>query len=192
LLKKRGFRKKKMATSNIQSTIQEIAARPQTQHWFTVYTCANHEKTVAKHLDARSVEHFLPTYTSVARWKDRRVKLDLPLFPGYMFVRLQAGENLRVLEVPGVVRLVGFHGHPYPLPDAEIESLRTGIQNALRFAPHPYLTVGSRVRVKHGPLEGIEGILLRRKNVHRIVVSLHVIARSAAVEIDAADVERIP
>jgi len=181
-----------MATGNLQSTIEEIAAPPQTQHWFTVYTCANHEKTVAKCFDARSVEHFLPTYTSVARWKDRRVKLDLPLFPGYLFVRLQAGERLRVVEVPGVVRLVGFNGQPYPVPDVEIESLRTGIQNALRFMPHPYLNVGSRIRVKHGPLEGIEGILLRRKNVYRIVVSLHVIARSAAVEIDAADVERIP
>lgn len=181
-----------MATGNLQSTIEEIAAQPQTQHWFTVYTCANHEKTVAKCLHARSVEHFLPTYTSVARWKDRRVKLDLPLFPGYMFVRLQTGERLRVMEVPGVVRLVGFNGQPYPVPDAEIESLRTGIQNALRFVPHPYLNVGSRVRVKHGPLKGIEGVLLRRKNVYRIVVSLHVIARSAAVEIEAADVERIP
>jgi transcription antitermination factor NusG len=181
-----------MATSNIQSAIEGMVAQPQTPHWFTVYTCANHEKTVAKCLHARCVEHFLPTYTSVARWKDRRVKLDLPLFPGYMFVRLQTTERLRVMEVPGVVRLVGFNGQPYPVPDAEIESLRTGIQNALRFAPHPYLNVGSRVRVKHGPLEGIEGILLRRKNVHRIVVSLHVIARSAAVEIDVADVERIP
>jgi transcription antitermination factor NusG len=91
-----------------------------------------------------------------------------------------------------VVRLVGFNGQPYPVPDAEIESLRTGIHNALRFVPHPYLNVGSRVRVKHGPLKGIEGILLRRKNVYRIVVSLHVIGRSAAVEIEAADVERIP
>jgi transcription antitermination factor NusG len=181
-----------MATSNIQLTILEIAPQPQAPHWFTVYTCANHEKAVAKCLDARRVEHFLPTYTSVARWKDRRVKLELPLFPGYMFVRLETGERLRVMEVPGVVRLVGFNGQPYPVPDAEIESLRTGIQNALRFVPHPYLNVGSRVRVKHGPLEGIEGILLRRKNVHRIVVSLHVIARSAAVEIDVADVERIP
>jgi transcription antitermination factor NusG len=181
-----------MATSDIPSTILEIAAQPEAQHWFTVYTCANHERTVAKCLQARRVEHFLPTYTSVARWKDRRVKLELPLFPGYMFVRLETGERLRVMKVPGVVRLVGFNGRPYPVPDAEIESLRTGTQNGLRFLPHPYLNVGSRVRVKHGPLEGIEGILLRRKNVHRIVVSLHVIARSAAVEIDVADVERIP
>jgi|HubBroStandDraft_2_1064218.scaffolds.fasta_scaffold118617_2 transcription antitermination factor NusG len=181
-----------MVTSNVQSMIQEFVAQPQTQRWFTVYTCANHEKTVAKRLDARSVEHFLPIYTSVARWKDRRVKLDLPLFPGYLFVRLEAGERLHVLEVPGVVRLVGFNGQPYPVPDAEIESLRAGIQNDLRFVPHPYLNVGSRVRVKRGPLEGIEGILLRRKNVYRVVLSLHLIARSAAVEVDAADIERIP
>lgn len=164
---------------------------PHSEHWFTVYTCANHEKTVAKRLDARNVEHFLPTYMTTARWKDRRVKLDVPLFPGYLFVRFQPGESLRVMEVPGVVRLVGFNGQPYPVPDAEIESLRVGIQNALRFVPHPYLNVGSRVRVTRGPLEGIEGILLRRKNGHRLVISLHLIARSASVEIDASDVEPI-
>jgi len=170
---------------------QELGPQLQTQQWVTVYTCANHEKTVAKSLDARCVEHFLPVYTSVARWKDRRVKIDLPLFPGYMFVRLEVGERLRVLEVPGVVRLVGFNGQPHPVPDAEIECLRKGIQNALQFVPHPYLSVGSRVRVKRGPLEGSEGILVRKKNGYRVVLSLHLIARSAAVEIDATDVERI-
>jgi transcription antitermination factor NusG len=180
-----------MATSSVPRMIPEISQLP-TQHWFTVYTCANQEKTVAKRLDVRCVEHFLPTYTSLARWKDRRVELDLPLFPGYLFVRFAAGERLRVLEVPGVVRLVGFNGQPYPVPNAEIESLRSGIQNTVRFVPHPYLAVGSRVRIKHGPLQGIEGILLRRKNVYRVVLSLHWIARSAAVEVDAADVERIP
>ena len=180
-----------MAASNVQCMFPEFAALPQAQQWFTVYTCANHEKNVAIRLDARRVEHFLPTYTSIARWKDRRVKLDLPLFPGYLFVRLALDDRLRVLEVPGVVRLVSFNGQPYALPDAEIETLRNGIQNALRFSPYPYLCAGSRVRIKRGPLQGIEGILVRKKNIFRVVLSLHLIAQSAAVEVDAADVERL-
>jgi transcription antitermination factor NusG len=159
--------------------------------WFTVYTRANHERRVAGRFDARDVEHFLPTYTSVAQWKDRRVKSELPLFPGYLFVRLAPGERIRVLEVPGVARLISFNGQPYPIPDAEIAGLRAGIEHALPLMPHPYLNAGAKVRVKRGPLEGFEGILIRKKNLYRFVLSLHLIARSASVELDAADVEPI-
>jgi len=158
--------------------------------WFAVYTCANHEKRVAAHLTARGVEHFLPLYRSRRVWKDRRVFLDLPLFPGYLFARFALTARLRVLDVPGVVRLVGFNGQPYPLAESDVETLRTGIRSALRIEPHPYLTAGSRVRVARGPLAGMHGILVRRKNICRVVLSLELIARSAAVEVDAADIER--
>jgi transcription antitermination factor NusG len=159
--------------------------------WFALYTCANHEKRVATHLQSRKVDHFLPLYSSVRRWKDRRIRLQLPLFPGYIFVRLALTERLRVLEVPGAVRLVGFNGQPYALPKDEIEVLRKGNLEQLRIEPYPYLTVGSRVRIKQGPLVGMEGILVRKNKVHRVVLSLDVIARSAAVEVDASDVERV-
>jgi transcription antitermination factor NusG len=160
-------------------------------HWYAAYTLANHEKRVMQQFTERSVEHFLPLYESTRIWKDRRVKLQLPLFPGYVFVRLALRDRLRVLQVPSVVRLVGFNGHPAALPDKEIEALRTSVVMQLRAEPHPYLTVGRRVRIKSGPLAGVEGILVRKKNAFRVVLSLDFILRSAAVEVDASDIERI-
>ena len=119
------------------------------------------------------------------------MKLQLPLFPGYVFVRLPLRDRLKVLQVPGVARLVGFNGQPAALPDKEIEALRAGLGAQLRAEPHPYLTVGRRVRVKRGPLEGAEGILIRKKNAYRVVLSLDLIQRSASVEVDASDLERV-
>src|SRR5437667_2218656 len=161
------------------------------QHWYAAYTRAQHEKHVAAELGMREVEHFLPLYSSMRRWKDRRVKLQLPLFPGYVFVRLALRERLRVLETPSVVRLVGFNGHPAALPDKEMEALRACVAARLVAEPYAYLTVGRRVRIKSGPLAELEGVLVRRKNTLRVVLSLDLIARSAAVEVDAANIESV-
>jgi transcription antitermination factor NusG len=157
------------------------------QHWYAAYTCANHEKRVATELEARTIEHFLPLYGSVRRWRDRRVRLNLPLFPGYVFLRLALRDKFRVLQIPSVVRLVGFNGQPAALSDDEIEVLRGGLKKQLRVEPHPYLTVGRRVRVASGPLAGLEGIIVRKKNHFRFVISLHLIMRSVSVELDDAD-----
>jgi transcription antitermination factor NusG len=157
--------------------------------WCVAYTSANHEKRVTEQLVQRSVEHFLPLYESVRRWKDRRVKLQLPLFPGYVFVRLFLCERLKVLQVPGVARLVGFNGQPAVLPDREIEALRSSTLVPLGAKPHPYLTVGRRVRIQRGILAGVEGILIRRKNALRVVLSIDPIMRSVSVEVDASDLE---
>src|SRR6266849_2686193 len=124
--------------------------------WYAAYTSANHEKRVAVQLEQRSVEHFVPLYESLRRWKDRRMKLQLPLFPGYVFVRLALPERLKVLQVPGVARLVGFNGQPAVLPDREIQALRTSLAVQVRAEPLPYLTVGRRVRIERGPLAGVE------------------------------------
>jgi transcription antitermination factor NusG len=159
------------------------------QRWYAAYTCAQHEKRVAEQLAGRGVEHFLPLYASVRRWKDRHVRLDLALFPGYVFVRLALQDRLRVLQVPSLVRLVGFGGLPTAMPDDQVEILRNGLAEQLQAEPHPFLTVGRRVRVRHGPLQGAEGILLRKKGTFRMVLSLELIMRSVAVEVDAADVE---
>jgi transcription antitermination factor NusG len=155
--------------------------------WYAAYTCANHEKRVAEQLGERNVEHFLPLYETVRRWRDRRVRLQLALFPGYLFVRLALRDRLRVLQVPGVVRLVGFGERPIALPESEIETLRSGLDGGLCAQPHPYLTTGRRVQIKGGPLAGIEGILLRRKGNFRVVLSIELIMRSVAVEVDVAD-----
>jgi transcription antitermination factor NusG len=157
------------------------------QHWYAAYTCANHEKRVATELEARAIEHFLPLYGSVRRWRDRRVRLDLPLFPGYVFLRLALRDKLRVLQIPSVVRLVGFNGQPAAISNDEIEVLRRGLTEQLRVEPHPYLTVGRQVRVTSGPLAGLEGIIVRKKNHFRFVISLHLIMRSVSVELDDAD-----
>jgi transcription antitermination factor NusG len=156
--------------------------------WYAAYTCANHEKRVAAELGARDVEHFLPLYGSVRRWKDRRVTLDLPLFPGYVFVRLALCERLRALQIPSVVRLVGFGGLPTALPDTEIEIMRSGLSQSPCAEPHPFLAVGRRVRITAGPFAGLEGILKRKNSNLRVVVSLGLIQSSVAVDVDAADV----
>ena len=160
-------------------------------HWYAAYTRAQHEKQVAAELETREVEHFLPLYSSMRRWKDRRVQLELPLFPGYVFVRLALRERLRVLQVPSVVRLVGFSGQPTALPDTEMEIMRSGLSQSLRAEPHPFLTVGRRVRITGGPFAGLEGVLRRKRSRMRVVVSLGLIQRSVAVDVDIADVRRV-
>jgi transcription antitermination factor NusG len=155
--------------------------------WYAVCTFSNHEKCVAGQLSERAVEHFLPLYDSVRRWKDRRVQLQLPLFPGYVFVHLALRDRLRVLEIPSVARLVGFGGAPVALPDNEMEAMRISLASRLRAEPYPYLMVGRRVRVVSGPLAGFDGRVVRKKKQLRFVISLDLIMRSVAVEMDAAD-----
>lgn len=159
--------------------------------WYAAYTSANHEKRVAEQLAARTIEHFLPSYASVRHWKDRRITLQLPLFPGYVFVHMELRNRLQVLQIPGVARLVGFGGTPTPLPQDEIEALRDGLAGGLRAEPHPYLNVGRRTRIKQGPLAGLEGVLLRWKGNWRVVLSLDLIQRSVAVDVDAAMLEPV-
>lgn len=157
--------------------------------WYAIYTCPRHEKCVANQLEMRRLHGFLPVYRAVHRWKDRRKELDLALFPGYVFVHLALRDRLRVLEIPSVVSFVSFQGKPAPLPESEIEALRKGLNGCVRMEPHPYLQTGRRVRVCSGPVAGLEGILLRRKEGLRLVVSVEILMRAVAVEVDEADVE---
>jgi transcription antitermination factor NusG len=159
--------------------------------WYAAYTSANHEKRVREQLDQRCIASFLPLYETMRRWKDRRKRLELPLFPGYVFVRMALVDRLRVLQIPSVVRLVGFNGHPSPLPDEEIEGLKNSLACEVRAEPHAFLTEGRRVRIKAGPLEGREGILIRRKGTLRVVLSIELIRRSIVVDVDVADVQSL-
>jgi transcription antitermination factor NusG len=160
--------------------------------WYAAYTRSHHEKTTAEHLTQRSIEHFVPTYDSVRMWKDRKKRLELPLFPGYVFVRMLLDEKRSVLVVPGVVRLVGFDNHPLAVPDDEIETLRSVVAHKLKIEPHPFLVAGRRVRILRGALEGMQGILVRRKGRLRMLLSIELIRRTAMIEVDAQDVEPIP
>lgn len=160
------------------------AAQP---HWYAIYTCANHEKRVAEQLRSQSAEYFLPVYQSVRQWKDRRKRLELPLFPGYVFVRIPVRERLRVLEVAGVARLVSFGGVPVPVPEEDIAIIRACLAGDQAVQPHRYLQRGQRVRVMNGLLTGFTGIVVRQRNRTRLVISFERLQRSVAVEIDTAD-----
>lgn len=157
--------------------------------WYAAYTSANHEKRVAEQLGLRSIENFLPVYKSLSRWKDRKVWLQRPLFPGYIFVRFALRDRLQVLQVPGIAKLVSFSGTPAPLPEQEIEVLKAGLEGGIHAEPHPYLKVGRRVRITNGPLEGLEGIVIRKKNALRFVISLDLIQRSIRLDIEASSFE---
>lgn len=162
------------------------------QRWYAAYTCANHEKRVVGELESRDVEHFLPLYSSVRRWKDRRVRLELPLFPGYVFLRLALREKLRVLQIPSVVCLVSFNGQPAALSDDEMAALRSLLTEQRHAQPHPYLAVGRPVRVVNGPLAGLQGFIVRKKNHCRFVISLNLIMRSVSVELNEEDLVLCP
>jgi transcription antitermination factor NusG len=144
---------------------------------------------VAEQIKRRSFTCFLPVYRSVRRWKDRRKELELALFPGYVFVHMALEKKLKVLEIPGAVRLVSFNGQPAALPASEIEMLKSRLSGARGVEPHPFLRAGHRVRVRSGAMEGLEGIVVRRKDRCRVVFSINLLMRSVAVEVDEADLE---
>jgi transcription antitermination factor NusG len=156
--------------------------------WYAGYTASRHEKRVADHFAQRGVEHFLPLYETIHRWNNGRHRVQLPLFPSYIFVRIALRDRLRVIEVPGFVRLVGFNSLPHPLPEADINRMKDALNKGVLAEPYPYLTVGTRVEIRNGPMQGMTGILLRRQNECRVVISVDLIMRSMAVEVEAEDV----
>jgi transcription antitermination factor NusG len=158
--------------------------------WYVAYTCPRHEKRVAQQLQDRGIPSFLPVYRSIRRWKDRRKELELPLFPGYCFVQTDLEHKARLLQLPGVVNLLMFQGKPAPVSSQEMGSLYRSLQGA-SVQPHPYLKAGKRVRVKRGPMAGLEGVFVRWRDRSRIVISITLIQRSIAVEVDEADTEVI-
>jgi transcription antitermination factor NusG len=159
--------------------------------WYAAYTRSRHEKNVKRECERRAIECFLPTYEAVRRWKDRLKRVELPLFPGYIFVRIASLHRLNVLQIPSVVCLVGINGKPTPLREEEIEALQRGVLSGLSAKPHPYLVTGRRVRILVGALAGSEGVLIRRKGNLRIVLSIDLLRRSIAVDADIADVEPV-
>jgi transcription antitermination factor NusG len=178
-----------LLSPSVESAARTNSVEAQLAHWYALYTCSRHEKQVAAQLEQRDFEVFLPLYPSLRRWKDRRVELQLPLFPGYLFVRIPLQHRIEVLNVPGAVRFVAFNGRPAAVTDNDLRSVRSALTEGLRVQPSPYLKIGRRVRVRGGPLTGTEGILVRKKDRFRLVLSIDIIMRSVAVEVDALDVE---
>ncbi len=152
--------------------------------WFGLRTKSNFEKLAVSALEAKGFESYVPLYRSRRRWSDRVVTKDLSLFPGYVFCRFDPRYRLPLLTVPGVVSIVGFGDNPAPIPDEEIEAVRRVLASSQGSEPHPFLREGQRVRVKYGSLEGIEGILLKKKSDWRLIISVNLLQRSLAVEVD--------
>jgi transcription antitermination factor NusG len=160
-----------------------------TGNWYALYTNARHEKVVARQLEERCIETFLPLYRTWHRWKDRRKQVELPLLPSYVFIRMQEEHKPRVLKVSGAISVVSFNGKMAALPEREIDALRNALESQIYAEPCPYLKIGRKVRVVRGPMAGAEGILSRKKDKCRVVISVDVLMRSVAVELDDCDLE---
>jgi transcription antitermination factor NusG len=170
---------------NAEST-QTILSTQRGPEWYAVRVRSNFERNVSAVLNYKGVEQFLPTYRSRRVWTDRVKNLDLPLFPGYVFCRISLEERNRVVTTEGVVGFIGAGRQPIPVSSTEIDAIRTLVQSELPAQPWPFLQIGQTVRIDRGSLSGVEGILVRVKNSYRLVVSVALLERSVAVEIDAA------
>lgn len=159
--------------------------------WYAVYTRSRHEQVVKNQLDWKGIENFLPVYTHISQWRDRKKEVKAPLFPGYLFVRIPSLERLDVLKTHGAVYLVGDGQSPLSVPEESILNIQRFVDEGLKYDPHPYLRIGQRVRIANGPLSGIEGILVRKKNQRLLVVSVDLIQRSVSVEIECWRIERV-
>jgi len=157
--------------------------------WWALYTRHQHEKVVAEILSQKGFEVFLPLYDSMRRWRDRRKLLELPLFPGYVFVRGLPSRRLQVVSTPGVHMILTKGDQIAVIPEDEIQAVRRAVDGNYRVEPHPFLRIGERIRVTRGSLEGVEGILVRKKNLYRLVLSVEMLAQSVSVEVSASDVE---
>jgi transcription antitermination factor NusG len=156
--------------------------------WYAVRTRSRHEVVVRRQLEASQIEAFLPVVTKWSRWKDRKKKIDWPLFPGYCFARFEPGSRMTVLKCTGVANIVSFEGTPAPIPDSEIEGIRALVETDLQYDPCPLLREGMKAEVTHGPLRGVVGRLIRKGSHARLVLSVDLIGQAVSVEVDAADV----
>ena len=158
-------------------------------HWYAVWTRSRHEQVVRQQLEQHHLEAFLPTITRWSRWKDRKKKIKWPLFPSYCFARFDAAERVRVLKCSGVVNIVSFDDKITPIPDSELEGIRTLVESDFQYDPCPLIRQGMMVEVVHGPLRGVIGRLVRKGSHARLVLSVDLIGQAVSVEVDAADVK---
>ena len=157
-------------------------------NWYALWTRSRHEQVVREQLERKQVEVFLPTIRKWSRWKDRKKQIDWPLFPGYCFARFDPQDTLPILRCTGVVSIISFEGEPAPIPEHELDGIRQLIETDLAFDPVPLIKEGQMVEVTHGPLKGVVGRLVQKKEKARLVLSVDLIGQGVSVEIDAADV----
>jgi len=159
--------------------------------WYAVYTRFQHEKSAAALLSQKEFEVFLPLYRSISKWKDRNQLVVLPLFPCYLFVKTEQTRKAEILRTTGVVGLVENSGRACAVPEDQIDAVRRICSLATRFQPHPFVKLGDRVRIRKGPLVGMEGLYVRTKTLDRVVVSVELLRQSVAVEVDMTDIEPV-
>ncbi len=180
-----------LSNKNGDSVIESNIPRQGSESWFAVHIRARHEKKANSALAEKNVETFLPAREIVSQWKDRKKKVLMPLFPGYLFVNIDPSDRYRVLNTNGVVRILGNNGVPVPVSPEEIEATKRLIETGLKYEPFPYSIVGREVEVRRGPLEGARGKILRTKGAYSLILSVHLIMRSVSVEVDLSDVDFI-
>jgi transcription antitermination factor NusG len=159
--------------------------------WYAIYTRHQHEKSVAQNLTRKGFETFLPLYSAPHRWKDRTKVVSLPLFPCYVFLNGDSSRRLDILSTPGIFDIISFANQPAAIPRKEIEDLRRIVESGIPIDPHPFIPSGEKVRIKAGPFSGVQGTLVRKKNLCRLVLSVEILGKAAVVEIEASLVERI-
>lgn len=165
----------------------EICPIISSARWFAAYTASRREKQIVRELDERRVESFLPLYRPARRPNSHKL-VRLPLFPSYVFVHIALHDQLRVLQVPGVVRLVSFNGHPAALEDSEIEAMRNALSAGVQAEPYPYIKIGREVEILSGPLRGLRGKVIRKNNRFRVVLSVDLLQRSIVADLDSVDI----
>ena len=166
-----------------------LSTRHSPLNWFAIWTRARHEQVVRGQIETKGYDAFLPTLPKWSRWKDRKKKIDWPLFPGYCFARFDPVARLDILKCSGVVSIVSFDGEIAPIPEAEINGIRTLVESDLQYDPCPLIHEGMMVEVVHGPLKGVIGRLQRKGTHARLVLAVDLIGQAVSVEVDAADVK---
>jgi transcription antitermination factor NusG len=176
----------KLLSDNVHDLCQTSGHQPR---WYALFTLSRHEKRVCAQCKERHIESYLPTYKVKHRWKNRcSVHMELPLFPGYSFVRIDPQTRGQVLRLPGVISIVSAGRYPQPIPDEYVNSLREALL-VHQIKPHPELAVGCQVRISKGPMTGAKGILERDKNGLRVILRLEMLARSVSVEVGVSEIE---
>jgi transcription antitermination factor NusG len=172
--------------ADIRESVSEAGNCPAPYSWFALQVRARQEFRVSEHLRSNGYEGYLPLHKCSKRWSDRIKEVETPLFPGYLFCRFDPLYRLPILKIPGVIQVVGFNRQPVPVNDDEMRAIQAVVDSGLPSQPYPYLEVGDKIQIESGPLRGLEGLLVEFQGNHRLVVSVTLLQRSVAVNIDTA------
>ncbi|MBD3288865.1 UpxY family transcription antiterminator [candidate division KSB1 bacterium] len=168
------------------SYIPDNIDRNRTELWYAVYVRSRHEKKVATEFRQRNIQHFLPLIPRLHQWKDRKKYVDMPIFPGYVFVRMRLADRLKILSVQGVAWIISFRNMPAPIPESQVENVRRALTMPELIRPAEYLNEGDPVKIIHGPFRGVTGKLIKKHGEHQLLVSIDLIKQAVSLKIDSS------